>query len=116
MWLAIAIVLFALFFLLFVIPKMWGRQDFWKQCAADPDQAYQLFLADPAWYVVDGLEGRTERPRGSGWTGPFILWVPMLGNRRITIYGESDELEIAQDRLLGKWRIGDSNPSSGYGR
>lgn len=112
MWIVIALVLLALF-LLFGVPRIWGRQDFWKQCAADPDRAYQLFLEDPSWHVVDGLQGRNERPQGAGWTGPFMLWVPMLGNRRITIYGKSDALETAQDRLLAMWTSGDSNPTSG---
>ncbi|MFI5338415.1 MAG: hypothetical protein ACHQ7N_01075 [Candidatus Methylomirabilales bacterium] len=78
-----------------------GNRQFWKAAAAMPDEAYEWFMTESCWVVQDPASGPTAKPElRSAYTGPFFLWVPKLGGRRVIIYGLHDQIEASQARFL----------------
>ncbi len=76
------------------------RRDFWKLAARHPDNAYDWFISHEGWIVVDPETGRAQPPRGPEYTGPFVLWVPKLGGRRVLVYGKQSEVEQSQEAFI----------------
>jgi len=78
-----------------------GKPDFWRLAARYPDDAYDWFLSDPCWVVLQPDSPFTALPEPRGdYTGPFWLWVPKFGNRRVTVYGHHALIERSQGRFL----------------
>jgi hypothetical protein len=79
-----------------------GRMDFWKVAARNPDAAYEHFKAAPCWKVFEEELPQNYRsvvPK-SEWVGPFRLWVPRLGGKRIVVFGRLPELKQSQRDFL----------------
>jgi hypothetical protein len=45
-----------------------------------------------------------KKPKGPGYTGPFILWVPKLGGKRVLVYGEAGRVEESQEAFIRVFR------------
>ena len=101
--------------LLVVLFVLWlqqtGRRRFWKAVAKHPDTAYLFFLESDDWRVEDGINDQWQPSRLEGsWAGPFLLQVPLLGGRVVTLYGAQGRYEATQDLFLAM--IGRSDQSS----
>lgn len=77
-----------------------GNLSFWKLASRYPNQAYDWFVEEDCWIVLDPHDS-SARPREpqSDYTGPFLLSIPKLGGRMIRIYGRFDEIADSQDRF-----------------
>ena len=74
---------------------------FWNLVSKIPDDAYQWFLKEEAWDVVDPVRANNGPPEPSqAYSGPYLLSVPCLGNRNIRVYGRNDSIEDSQRRFL----------------
>jgi hypothetical protein len=60
--------------------------DFWQVVARYPDKAYGWFESHDEWLIVDPEAGRVSAPDEDEFEGPFLLWVPKLGGRRVAVY------------------------------
>jgi len=78
-----------------------GNLDFWKVANQNANEAYDLFIHDDCWVVVHPKE---TKPNLKGYTGPFKFVVPKLGNKTITVYGNSDSFEESQKAFLNKYK------------
>ncbi len=77
-----------------------GNPGFWKVAAKYPDEAYDWFMSEDCWIVVDPESPSSQKPEPRGeFTGPFVLWVPKLGDRRVAVYGRHDRIEESQRRF-----------------
>ena len=65
-----------------------------------PDEAYEWFIKEDCWVVIDPQSGSTETPALEDYNGPFRLCVPKLNGKMVTIYGRFDEIEDSQERFL----------------
>lgn len=74
--------------------------DFWQVAARYPDQAYQWFLSHDDWLVIDPTAGQQPKVDEQTWDGPFLLWVPKLGGRRIVVYGRRSAMKESQRAFL----------------
>lgn len=78
-----------------------GNPTFWKLASKCPNDAYDWFMAEDCWVVVDSEDLNSCAPElGGDHTGPFMLWIPKLGGRHVTIYGRNDEIEGSQRRFM----------------
>jgi hypothetical protein len=94
------VIAFAVVIVTWVVWRM-GRLDFWKAAASMPDEAYDWFMSDDCWVVQDPTLGTTGKPDPkSAYTGPFSIWIPKLGDRRVVVYGLRDQIEASQQRFL----------------
>jgi hypothetical protein len=80
------------------------QPDFWRLAARHPDNAYDWFVSHEGWVVIDPGAGRVKKPKGPGYTGPFILWVPKLGGKRVLVYGEAGRVEESQEAFIRVFR------------
>lgn len=89
---------------IFVLGTIWrffsrrGNLPFWKMAAKYPDFAYDWFKKNHCWYIFEnGLPNdyREKVPK-SVWAGPFILYVPKLGNQKLYIFGKYGLFEKSQ--------------------
>ena len=81
-----------------------GGFDFWKVAGKHPDEAYDWFMADDAWRVVDPEDTMSLPPEPkTDWDGPNWLYVPKLGGRRVTIYGKAGRAKASQRRFIEKY-------------
>ncbi len=74
--------------------------DFWQVAARYPDKAYDWFESHDEWLVVDPEAGRVSPPDDDEFDGPFLLWVPKLGGRRVAVYGRRDVLRESERAFL----------------
>ncbi len=74
--------------------------DFWQVAARYPDKAYEWFLSHEEWRVVDPEQGRQPKVDDREFDGPFLLWVPKLGGRRIVVYGRRTAMKESQRAFL----------------
>ncbi len=72
-----------------------GNLSFWKLAAKLPEQALEHVSNDPAWVVLHG----SESAPGAGFTGPFRLPVPSLG-QTLKLYAREDQIEASQQRII----------------
>lgn len=74
--------------------------DFWQVAARYPDKAYAWFLGHDEWLVIDPAAGQQPKVDERTWDGPFLLWVPSLGGRRIVVYGRRGAMKDSQRAFL----------------
>ncbi len=74
--------------------------DFWEVAARYPDKAYDWFESHDEWLVVDPEAGRISPPDEDEFDGPFLLWVPKLGGRRVAVYGRRDAMRDSERVFL----------------
>jgi hypothetical protein len=74
--------------------------DFWQVAARYPDKAYAWFLSHAEWLVIDPAAGQQPKVDERSWDGPFLLWVPSLGGRRIVVYGRRGAMTDSQRAFL----------------
>jgi hypothetical protein len=74
--------------------------DFWQVAARYPDKAYDWFQSHDEWRVVDPQAGRQPRIDEREYDGPFLLWVPKLGGRRVAVYGRRTTMKESQRAFL----------------
>lgn len=80
-----------------------GSPNFWKLASKHPDEAYDWFMSDDAWTVVQpGDQARKPDP-SSDYAGPFFLWIPKLGGQRITIYGHHERMRHSQEQFSARF-------------
>ncbi len=77
-----------------------GKIGFWKLAAKYPNEAYDWFMNEDCWVIIDPQSGLTKKPELRDFNGPFWLLVPKLGGRKVTIYGRFDEIEESQKRFM----------------
>lgn len=77
-----------------------GKLSFWKLAAMFPEKALDHISDDPAWVVLKG----SESVPGAGFTGPFLLAVPSLG-QTIKLYAREDQVEASQQRFIEMYRV-----------
>ena len=77
-----------------------GNPSFWKLASKFPDEAFDWSMAEDCWVVLDPSDPNSgpPAPRG-GYTGPFLLWIPKLGGKRVKVYGKHDQVEASQERF-----------------
>lgn len=83
-----------------------GNLNFWKLASKYPYAAHEMFQNQDCWHVfTEKPEGgyRASLPPGE-WAGPFKLFLPMNGNRPVTIFGRVPEYEEAQKNFVSKMR------------
>lgn len=71
---------------------------FWNLVKMYPNEAYEWFLQEKCW-VMYGPDDNPVRP-AKDYTGPFWLYIPMLGWRKVTLYCEAIEIELSQKRFV----------------
>lgn len=76
-----------------------GNPKFWHIAADHPDAAYDWFVEEDCWVVLDSESAQRPEPRGD-FVGPFKLWIPKLGGRWVTIYGLRGQIEDSERRLV----------------
>jgi hypothetical protein len=100
MALFVALVLIALVAVAWYLIERPQRRDFWKLAARHPDNAYDWFISHEGWVVVDPQSWRAPKPQAAEYTGPFVLWVPKLGGRRVLVYGRREEVKESQEAFI----------------
>ncbi len=98
-WIVLVVILAVAYY--FVILKP-GRLDFWKVAGKHPDDVFEMFQKQDRWHVFFEKPGggyKSALPPGE-WDGPFMLAIPKLGGRRITVYGKVPEYEKAQQDFM----------------
>ena len=86
----------------YIIMRKRGGMDFWKVASKYPYAAHEMFQRQDCWYVfTEKPEGgyRASLPPGE-WAGPFKLFLPMSGNRPVTIFGKVPEYEETQKEFV----------------
>ena len=81
-----------------------GNLKFWKVASKYPNEAYEWFIREECWIVIDLQSSATEKPDPREFNGPFWLKVPKLGGRIVNIYGHFDEIEDSQKRFLKTYK------------
>ncbi len=84
---AVSIVGLALFLILA------GKLSFWKLASKLPEQTIKFMESDPAWVFAH------ESDKPPGFTGPFYLQVPSIG-QTIKIYGDPEKIEESQAKFI----------------
>jgi hypothetical protein len=82
--------------------KRRGSLDFWKIVAKYPDYAYDFFQMGDCWLIFNEKPAtgyKSEFPDGE-WDGPFLLRVPKLGGRMVTVFGRVPDYQLAQEQFL----------------
>jgi hypothetical protein len=80
--------------------------DFWQLAARYPDNAYDWFTTHEGWIVVDPESGPIPSLSASDYEGPFILWVPKLGGRRVVVYGMKSRIRESQEAFRRVYSMG----------
>lgn len=77
-----------------------GALDFWQVAARRPDEAFEWFLSDDTWTVVESpyQQAESSLPRG-GMTGPFKLVVPKAGGA-VTLFADASRIDASQAAFL----------------
>ena len=74
--------------------------DFWQVVARYPDKAYGWFETHEEWLILDPEAGRVSAPDEDEFEGPFLLWVPKLGGRRVAVYGRRVAMRESERAFL----------------
>ena len=91
-----------------------GNPQFWHVAAKYPDEAFDWFMEEPCWVVVEPDGPPPSFPEGrSAYSGPFSHFVPKLGNRRVQVFGLADAIEASQHQFLEKLRDSGRLPRGG---
>ena len=78
-----------------------ANRSFWRAAARLPDQAYEWFQQEDCWVVSDPSRKPVVKPvPETDFVGPFSLYVPSLGGRKIVVFGAASEIEQSQARFL----------------
>lgn len=98
-WIFLVVALVVIYY--FVILKP-GRLDFWKLASKYPDHAFDLFQQQDCWHVfLEKPESGYKSEILSGeWDGPFMLAIPKLGDKVITVYGKIPEYQKSQQEFI----------------
>jgi len=94
--------IFGLIVAWYLFMRKTGGLSFWKVASKYPYAAHEMFQEQDCWHVfTEEPEGgyRASLPPGD-WAGPFKLFLPMTGNRPVTIYGKVPEYEEAQKEFV----------------
>jgi len=84
--------------------KTYGKIDFWNVVRKHPNEAYEWFMTDDAWIVTDPNDPQSSPPENKDeWNGPSWLFVPMLGGKRIGIYGRYQDMEESMQRFMQRY-------------
>jgi hypothetical protein len=93
--LIVIISLIALFFLFHFL----GKPRFWKLTRRYPIEAYNFFLENDCWFVVDGINNSEPPKDKRNWDGPFSLFLPNI-NKLIQIYGKYPDFEKSEVEFI----------------
>jgi len=96
-WVIIIVILGILIYFIFL--KKQGNLDFWKLANEHRDEAYELFKNDDCWVII---EDNQQKPTGDDWDGPYKA--PMLGNKRITVYGKYPDYLNSQKEFMARFK------------
>ncbi len=78
-----------------------GNPAFWRLVARYPNDAYEWFMAEDCWVVVDPQDPSSREPAPrSDFDGPFLLWVPKLGGKKLRIYGQHAMIEESERQFI----------------
>jgi len=85
----------------YIFMRKHGNLGFWKVASKYPYAAHEMFQEQDCWHVFREPKGgyRASLPPGE-WVGPFRLFLPMTGNRPVTIFGKFPEFEEAQKQFV----------------
>jgi hypothetical protein len=100
MWIIIVIISLVV---LYTILHFLGKPNFWKLTRKYPDEAYNFFLENDCWFVVDGVNNSGPPKDKNNWIGPFSLFLPNI-NKLIKIYGKSAEYEKSEEEFIRKFK------------
>ncbi len=76
-----------------------GALGFWQVAARMPDKAFDWFLSDDTWTVVDPEHPVESLRSRDDLVGPFKLAVPKV-RRLVTLYADAERLEASQAAFL----------------
>lgn len=77
-----------------------GALGFWQVAARMPDEAFDWFVADDTWTVVNPSQPGAETARSrDDLVGPFKLAVPKVGGV-VTLFADADRIEVSQAAFL----------------
>jgi hypothetical protein len=96
MWIIIVIISLIV---LYAILHFLGKPSFWKLTRKHPIEAYNFFLENDCWFVVDSVNNFDPPIDGNNWDGPFSLFLPNI-NKRIKIYGKSPEYLKSEEEFI----------------
>lgn len=100
MWIIVVIISLVI---LYTILHFLGKPSFWKLTRKYPIEAYNFFLENDCWFVVDGINNSEPPKDKHNWDGPFSLFLPN-DNKRIKVYGKSPEYEESENVFLKKFK------------
>ncbi len=88
-----------------LISYLMGNPQFWHVAAKYPDQAYDHFMRDSTWIVVSPDASDVDLPaERSQYSGPFTIYVPSLGGKKLHVYGLAERIEESQSNFLDSLR------------
>jgi hypothetical protein len=73
-----------------------GNLSFWKIANRYPEEAYNFFLNNDTWHVIDNINNVDPPTKDENWDGPFRLFIPSI-NRTVKIYGKTDSYFESQE-------------------
>ncbi len=102
-WVLLVVALVVVYYFVILRP---GRLDFWKVARKCPGDVFEMFQRQDCWHVFfekpqSGY--KSELPPGE-WDGPFMLAVPQLQGKRITVYGKLPEYQKAQQEFMDRMK------------
>ncbi len=78
----------------------YGSLGFWQVVARMPDEAFDWFVSDDTWTVVDPTQPGVESMRSrDDLVGPFKLAVPKVGGI-VTLFAQADRIEASQAAFM----------------
>jgi len=78
----------------------YGALGFWQVAGRMPDEAFDWFISDDAWVVVDPRRPHAQSDHSrDGFVGPFKLVVPKVGGV-VTLYADADRIDESQAAFL----------------
>lgn len=99
--------LLVLFLLWRTVMVRYGGLGFWQVAARSPDDAYDWFLSDDTWTVVDPVQPGAEPAMRSGddddLLGPFKLAVPKL-DTVVKVVARADRIDASQAAFMAAHR------------
>lgn len=77
-----------------------GALGFWQVAARMPDEAYDWFVSDDTWTVLDPAQPGTESMRSrDDLVGPFKLAVPKVGGV-VALFADADRIDASQAAFM----------------
>ena len=101
-----------IFFILLISFLVWfrimrmGDTLFLRLISRYPDAAYDWFMAEECWLVIEHGEhkaGLIDKPEPDGYSAPFTLVVPKLNGRVVVVYGRLCAAEESKRRFTERY-------------